>query len=219
MEIQAPNIASLKRKRIILAVILCSNFLAGCIQRAAEVVPFYHTPDFTPLWKVQEDTIHKIAPFSFTDQLGEQTGSEWVKGKIYVANFFFTTCSGICPKMTGNLRLVADTFAYTDDVRILSFSVTPEVDTVLSLHSYAKGNHINSQQWRLLTGDKSEIYKLARQSFFAEEEPGFNKDSSEFLHTEHVVLIDRGGHIRGIYNGTVVLDMIKLTEDIKTLLY
>lgn len=205
-------------KGIVVLWILCSSCLIGCIQLPSNDLPYYHTPDFTPLWKVQEDTVHTIAPFSFTNQLGESTGSEWVKGKIHVANFFFTTCSGICPKMTSNLKLVADTFAGNDEVKLLSFSVTPERDSVTQLITYAKGNHIDANQWRLLTGNESEIYTIARQSYFAEEEPGFSKDSSEFLHTEHVVLVDQKGHIRGVYNGTVALEMVKLTDDIKMLL-
>lgn len=205
-------------KRIVLAVLLGISGLIGCVQLPSNNLPYYHTPDFTPSWKVNEDTIHTIAPFTFTNQLGEPTGSEWVKGKVHVANFFFTTCSGICPKMTNNLKLVADTFVLNNAVKLLSFSVTPERDSVPQLITYAKGNRIDANQWRLLTGNKKDIYAVARQSYFAEEEPGFSKDSSEFLHTEHVVLVDQKGHIRGIYNGTVVLEMVKLTEDIKVLL-
>lgn len=217
MEIREQNIVSLLTKRIV-AVWLSISCLMGCVELPTNNLPYYHTPDFTPSWKVKEDTTHTIAPFTFTSQLGEATGSEWVKGKIHVANFFFTTCGGICPKMTSNLKLVADTFALNDAVKLLSFSVTPEQDSVPQLMTYARGNHIDAKQWRLLTGNKNEIYRVARQSYFAEEEPGFSKDSSEFLHTEHVVLVDQKGHIRGIYNGTAVLDMVKLTDDIKMLL-
>ncbi|MES2779783.1 MAG: SCO family protein [Bacteroidota bacterium] len=201
-----------------MGLIVGINGLTGCVELPANRLPFYHTPDFTPVWKVQDDTIHAIAPFSFTDQSGNTTGSEWVKGKVHVANFFFTSCAGICPKMTSNLKLVADTFAKNNTVKILSFSVTPQRDSVPELMRYAKGNHIDARQWRLLTGNKNDIYRIARQSYFAEEEPGFSKDSSEFLHTEHVILVDQKGHIRGVYNGTVVLEMVKLTEDIKVLL-
>ena len=140
-----------------------------------------------------------------------------IEGKIHVANFIFTSCGSICPTMTRHLKLVQDEFRSDTTVVLLSYSVTPWIDTVDKLKIFADKNGINSTNWHLLTGNKSEIYTLARQSYFAEEDLGFTKDSTEFLHTEHVLLVDKNKRIRGIYNGTLQLEAEQLIEDIKTL--
>jgi protein SCO1/2 len=217
MEILALNIAN-RFTRNVLLLLLLSSYIACNNNKQETQLPYYHTPDYTPSWEVKADTIHSIAPFEFTNQAGEKVSNDFVKGKAYVANFFFTTCPGICPKMTAQLSHVADSFRQNESVKIISFSVTPYIDSVAQLAMYAKRNHINTNQWQLLTGNKSEIYTLARQSYFAEEEPGFTKDSSQFLHTEHVVLVDQNAHIRGVYNGTLPLDMERLINDIHTLI-
>ena len=120
--------------------------------------------------------------------------------------------------MTKNLKRIGDQFKDNQKVQLMSYSVTPWIDSVERLKWYADKYQVNDQQWHLLTGVKSEIYQLARQSYFAEEELGYNKDSTEFLHTEHVLLIDPDLHIRGVYNGTVSLETEKMGKDIRTLL-
>nr|WP_240625846.1 SCO family protein [Spirosoma pollinicola] len=120
--------------------------------------------------------------------------------------------------MTNLLKAVQDTFRNEPKVQLLSFSVTPWLDSVPQLRRYAKSKGINSTKWHLLTGNRSRIYDLARKSYFAEEAIGFTKDSSEFLHTEHLILVDQTRRIRGIYNGTLPLDIDKLIADIQTLL-
>lgn len=196
--------------------------LLSCGQAKKERLPFYNTPDFTPQWLNAGDkayiSIHTIAPFSFTDQDGKTTSNKEVEGKIYVANFFFTTCTSICPKMMNNLKKIQEAFADNKEVLILSHSVMPERDSVQRLSDYANHFHIHSSQWHLLTGDKDAIYTMARQSYFADEETGYNKTSNEFLHTENCVLIDRKGRIRGVYNATLELEMEKLIDHIKLLL-
>lgn len=201
-------------------LVCCSILLfnTGCNHTAPVALPYYHTSDFTPLWQANADTIHRIAPFRFRDQQGNTITEKDYEGKIYAANFFFTTCFGICPKMMNNLQLVADTFAANQDVLLLSFSVMPEVDTIEKLNEYARLNNIDATRWHLLTGNRAAIYSLARQSFFAEAEPGLSKDSTEFLHTEHILLVDNQGHIRGVYNGTLELDAKRLTDDMRLLL-
>lgn len=119
--------------------------------------------------------------------------------------------------MTKNMKLVQAEFKNPSEVVILSYSVTPWMDSVPRLKSYADNQGISYSNWHLLTGSQDEIYKLARQGYFAEEDLGFSKDSTDFLHTEHVLLIDRTRRIRGIYNGTLTLDMQQLIEDIKNL--
>lgn len=184
-------------------------------------LPYYNTPDFSPAFisptEAQEKINHTISDFSFHDQHNQVVSQKDIENKIHVANFFFTNCGLICPKMTTNMKLVQKEFPNDPGVAILSFSVTPWVDSPARLEEYATLNEIKSPHWHLLTGDKSSIYQLARQSYFAEEELGFTKDSTEFLHTEHFVLVDKTKRIRGIYNGTLELDVRQLIEDIKTL--
>lgn len=197
-------------------VIVCS----GCQQKSS--LPYYHTANFTPYWegesKFSKDTLHTIASFEFTNQDGNVvTGSNY-KNKIYVADFFFTICPGICPKLTSNLKKVAEAFKENSDVMFLSYSVTPDIDSVAQLKKYAQEHDLPSS-WNLVTGDKEEIYTLARQSYFAEREIGFQNSTQEFLHTEHFILVDQDGHIRGIYNGTLELEAGRLIEDIQLLLH
>lgn len=190
-------------------------------QTQIETLPYYNTAEFTPKWytKKQLDTLklHKIADFSFIDQDGKKVSSGNVRGKIYVANFFFTICPSICPTMTQNLLVVQHTFKNDADVLMLSHSVMPTTDTVAQLKKYANRWKIDSQRWHLLSGEKGKIYELARQSYFAEKEIGLQKDKNEFLHTENAFLIDKNGYIRGVYNATLALDVENLVKDIKVL--
>lgn len=186
-------------------------------------LPYYNTPDFTPIWlansaEVEQKIPHRIADFAFRDQTGQLVSQQTVANKIYVASFFFTACPTICPKLTNNLKAVQDSFSREPGVKMLSFSVMPWADSVAQLLHYARRKGINASQWHLLTGNRSQIYTLARRSYFAEEAIGFTKDSTEFLHTEHVLLIDKNRRIRGVYNGTLPLEIDKLIEDIKVLL-
>lgn len=198
--------------------------LGACTKKSAEVahLPYYNTPDFTPLFldsssEVDEVIPHTISSFSMTDQDGEVVTDKDIEGKIHVANFIFTSCGSICPTMTRHLKLVQDEFRNDENVVLLSYSVTPWIDTVKKLREFANKNKIDSPNWHLLTGNKGEIYTLARQSYFAEEDLGFTRDSTEFLHTEHVLLIDKNKRIRGIYNGTLQLGAEQLIKDIELL--
>ncbi len=205
---------------------ICILFLAlsACqtkVHTQIENLPYYNTAEFTPKWykKKQLNTLklHKIAEFSFIDQDGKKVSSGNVKGKIYVANFFFTICPSICPTMTQNLLVVQQTFKNDADILMLSHSVMPTTDTVAQLKKYANRWKIDSQRWHLLSGEKEKIYELARQSYFAEKEIGLQKDKNEFLHTENAFLIDKNGYIRGVYNATLALDVENLVKDIKVL--
>ena len=206
--------------------ILCVlTSVATCIAWVAcsneNELPYYNTPDFTPYWESSSsfsvDTLHTIAPFTFVDQEGRNVSDKTFKDKVYVASFFFTICPGICPKLTGNMSKVADTFKDNAEVLFISHSVTPDIDSVSQL-KYAELHGIRSSQWHLVTGSRDAIYSLARQSYFAEQEIGFQLSSQEFLHTEHFILIDREGHIRGIYKGTLDLEAKRLIDDIHVLL-
>lgn len=187
-----------------------------------EQLPYYNTPDFTPVFienaKNATDSIfHQIGTFSFTDQDGKTISEKKIEGKIHVANFIFTSCGSICPVMTQNLKKASEHFEKDSNIVFLSFSVTPWIDDVPTLNAYKQHNVITNPNWHFLTGSKDKIYQLARTSYFAEEDLGFTKDSTDFLHTEHVLLIDKTKRIRGIYNGTLKLDIEQLTKDIEIL--
>jgi protein SCO1/2 len=186
------------------------------------VLPYYNTPDFTPIFLDNKSEIsskipHQISDFSFLNQDSLFVSQKNIEEKIHVANFIFTYCGSICPVMTENLKTVAEQFLEDENVAFLSFSVTPWVDKPHILKSYTKRKEIKNTNWHFLTGDKATIYDLARKSYFAEEDIGFTKDSTEFLHTEHFILVDQNKRIRGVYNGTLLLEMKQLAKDILAL--
>lgn len=208
---------AMPKSLLFITITLCC-YLTACQKPALSTLPVYNSPSFNPLWlsasALNSDTIHRIASFALHDQLGDTLSSQDLDGKIYVANFFFSVCPSICPKMTNNLQLIQEAFANDPGVKLLSYTVMPWVDSVAQLRDYGERMHINPKQWHLLTGSRAKIYQLARQSYFAEEEIGYNRDSTEFLHTEHVLLVDGKRRLRGIYNGTLPLDMERLRDDI-----
>ena len=177
-----------------------------------ESLPYYNAPDFTPLFidrpaEVLEKIDHKIENFAVTNQKEKWVGLDDVKGKVHIANFMFTRCTSICPIMTNHLKVIANAFKDEDRFTMLSFSVTPWMDSIPALREFAARYGIKAKNWHLLTGNKNEIYSLARRSYFAEKNLGYTKDSSEFLHTEHVVLVDPQLRLRGIYNATLKTDI------------
>lgn len=184
-------------------------------------LPFYADASFTPHWispgSSELNSFHRISSFELLNQDNQLLSSENLEGKIYVADFFFSTCSGICPRMTYNMSLLQEEFLDDEDVVLLSFSVTPGVDSVATLHSYAKRNGVQSGKWHLLTGSRKEIYDLGRKSYYVEEDLGIGRSEDEFLHTENFVLIDGNSHIRGIYNGLNMTSLQNLMTDIRTL--
>lgn len=206
------------------SIILCIFLILSCDtkQTQQEKLPYYNTANFTPQFiesdkEVLEKVKHTIGNFEMLDQYGKKITAKNIEGKIHVANFIFTSCGSICPIMTKNMKLVENTFGNDTNMVILSFSVTPWIDNVEKLNDYTKKNQITSKNWHFLTGNKAKIYELARKSYFAEEDLGFTKDSTDFLHTEHVLLIDNTKRIRGIYNGTLTLEIEQLVKDIKVL--
>lgn len=207
----------------IISFIVGSVVLFSCVQEEQEIkLPFYNTPDFTPEFyesttEAHEKTTHQIGSFSLTDQHGNKISEADIEGKIHVANFIFTRCVSICPVMTKHIKMVQTAFKDDPNVAILSYSVTPWMDSVSRLKEYAYENDITADNWHFLTGNQSEIYTLARQSYFAEEDLGFSKDSLDFLHTEHILLVDPSKRIRGIYNGTLELEIEQLIKDMEVL--
>lgn len=200
--------------------------LAGCEKSESNTsrvasLPFYDEATFTPRWIKPNnevlDTFHQVSAFSLINQEGEVITEKTFEGKIYVVDFFFTVCPGICPKMTANMAVLQDEFIDDDNVLLLSHSVTPERDSVPVLSSYANDKGVISHKWHLATGTQQEIYKLGREDYFVEEDLGLTKEADDFLHTENFVLIDKNRHIRGIYNGLNRVAIKQLIADIKEL--
>lgn len=159
---------------------------------------------------------HKIADFSLTNQNGKTITQNDYKGKIYVADFFFTTCQTICPIMTDHMRDIQKEIINDDDIMLLSHSVTPVKDSVAQLKKYAKLKGVNDAKWNLVTGDKKQIYELARKSYLAVKSVG-NGDQYDMIHTENFMLIDKKRQIRGFYDGTDPEAISKLIKDIEKL--
>ena len=159
---------------------------------------------------------HTIADFSFTNQNGKTITQKDYEGKIYVADFFFTTCGSICPKMTTNLVEVQKAFSNNPNVMLLSHTVFPETDSVSVLKKYAIKNGVIDSKWNLVTGDKKQIYSLARKSYLAVK-LGKPEELYDMVHTENFVLVDSKRRVRGFYDGTKKEDIERLIEDINFL--
>jgi len=159
---------------------------------------------------------HKIANFSLTNQKGKTITQNTYKDKIYVASIFFTTCQTICPIMTDHMVEIQKEIIDDPDVMLLSHSVTPEIDNVAQLKRYAEKKGVNAKKWNLVTGDKKEIYKLARKSYLAVKDNG-DGGPFDMVHTENFMLIDKKRQIRGFYDGTNAEDIDRLLEDIQIL--
>jgi protein SCO1/2 len=184
-------------------------------------LPFFNKPDWTPEWIDVSDPnykkIHTIPSFSFIDQNGNTLNEKNIEGKIYVSNFFFTKCRSICPKMTSHMFLLQEYYKKDNAIFLLSHSVTPESDSVATLKAYSELNKVDYSKWRLLTGSKKEIYSLARQQYFAGDSIGVYQSDKDFLHTENFILIDKHRRIRGVYNGTLLVEIDRIKEDIEIL--
>lgn len=159
---------------------------------------------------------HKIADFSLINQNGKTITQDDYKDKIYIADFFFTTCQSICPIMTDHMVEIQKEILNDNDVMLLSYSVTPQIDDVAQLKKYALEKGVNEAKWNLVTGDKKQIYALARKSYLAVKTEG-NGDEYDMIHTENFMLIDKKRQIRGYYDGTKSEDIERLLEDVAIL--
>ena len=213
--------------------ILACGIIIGCnqgIKRENRVVketsrvehlPYYSDASFTPRWLMpnsqEERKFHKIPDFRFSNQLGDTITQNTFKDKLYIADFFFTSCPGICLKMTSSMLNLQEEFKDDAEILLLSHSVTPTIDSVSVLKTYAEKHGIIDSKWHLVTGDKMEIYELGRKHYFVENDLGIPKDINDFLHTENFLLIDKNKHIRGIYNGLNRASLAQLITDVKAL--
>jgi protein SCO1/2 len=160
---------------------------------------------------------HQIADFEFVNQNGDTITQETFKDKIYVADFFFTTCPTICPIMKDNMVILQEKIKNLKNVMLLSHTVMPDIDSVSVLKAYAQKKGVDDNKWHLVTGDKKDIFYIARQSYLAVE----TTDSDELydmVHTENFVLVDKKRQVRGFYDGTKIEEIDRLYEDILYLL-
>lgn len=183
-------------------------------------LPIY-SPSMVSEELVEEDIrfvkkYHSISNFSLTNQNGELINQEFYQNKIYIADFFFTTCPDICPKMTENMGYLQNELKNQTDVLLVSFSVTPNIDSVSVLRAYADLKGVDDSKWNLFTGSKKDIYELARKSFLVAKNDG-DGGKYDMIHTENFVLIDKENRIRGFYDGTNEVEMNKLLKDVKIL--
>jgi protein SCO1/2 len=201
----------------VFSIIAISIFYS--ILKPKEILPIYQPSqvnaklvDTSIVYKIK---YHTISDFSLINQNGDTITEAFYDDKIYVADFFFTTCQSICPIMTKNMKEVQDKLINDKEILLLSHSVTPEIDSVEQLKRYAISNQINDDKWNLVTGDKKQIYNLARKSYLAvEDDPLGNYD---MIHTENFMLIDKKKQIRGFYDGTLESEIIRLLDDIEIL--
>lgn len=164
---------------------------------------------------------HVVGSFTFLNQHGDTINQDFVKNKVYVAEYFFTTCGSICPIMNKQMKRVNDVYYDNPEVAILSFTVDPDVDTVEQMKRYADEHKIKGEHWQFLTGSKTDLYQLARQSYFVlkpAEAENLGDAGSDFIHTNNFVLVDKQSRIRGYYDGTNPEEVGKLIEDIGRLL-
>jgi len=200
---------------ILFSVVTISLFYSAL--KPQKTLPIYNPSDVNP--ELVDSTIqykskyHTIADFSFINQNGDTITQKNYEGKIYVADFFFTTCGSICPKMSTNLVDVQKAVLNNPKVMLLSHTVFPEVDSVSVLKAYAIKYGVVDSKWNLVTGDKKEIYKMARKSYLAVKQ-GRPDQLYDMVHTENFVLVDQKRRVRGFYDGTNKEDIKRLLEDI-----
>lgn len=199
----------------VLSAIILSLFYWAL--KPKKTLPIFNPADVNP--ELVDSTVqykskyHTIADFSFINQNGKIITQKDYEGKIYVADFFFTTCGSICPKMTTNLSDIQKAFTNNPKVKLLSHTVFPETDSVPVLKAYAKKHQVDDNKWNLVTGDKKEIYTMARKSYLAVK-LGKPSELYDMVHTENFVLVDTKRRVRGFYDGTNKEDMERLIEDI-----
>ena len=208
---------------IVLTMTVFSAFVVSSfyyVNKPIETLPIY-SPSMVSKDLVEENIqfikkYHKIKDFSMKNQNGETITQEFYNDKIYVADFFFTTCPTICPIMTENMGYIQEKIKNDSDVLLLSFSVTPEIDSVEQLKKYALEKNVIDSKWNLVTGNKKDIYNLARKSYLVAKTNG-DGGKYDMIHTENFVLVDKEKRIRGFYDGTNSKEMDQLLNDIKIL--
>lgn len=207
---------------VLILVFVVGSTAAYQILQPKPRLPIYNPSDLNPA--VVDDDLervgrgHRIGDFDLIDQWGNRADSSLLQGKIYVADFFFTTCPTICIDMGANFQRIQETYKDEDRFHLVSHTVMPETDTVEVMHAYGERMGAIKGKWHLLTGEKRELYRMARREYFAVMEQGTSFDEHDFIHTENVILVDEKKRIRGFYDGTSDLDIDRLIGDIQILL-
>lgn len=214
----------LKKYKTYIAVVcifsIVTLYLFYSALKPSKTLPIFNPADVNP--ELVDSTVqyvskyHTIADFSFTNQNGKTITQKDYEGKVYVADFFFTTCGSICPKMTNNLVDVQKAIQNNPNVMLLSHTVFPDTDSVPVLKAYAKKYGVIDAKWNLVTGDKKDIYTMARKSYLAVK-MGKPEQLFDMVHTENFVLVDQKRRVRGFYDGTNKEDVKRLIEDINWL--
>ena len=204
----------------LIGIIAIIAILSACKSHSTKTLPIYgrRTPvSNTVNGQTTTDTIYQtIPPFKFVNQYGDSVGSKEVKGKIYVADFFFTSCPSICPIMQRNMLNVYNAYKNSSDVKIISYTIDPKYDSVKVLKQYADKLGIAGNSWWLLQGKKEQTYSLAKENYLV----SVNSDptvAGGYVHQGYFVLVDKKSRVRGAYDGTNVQQVSQLIDDIKTL--
>ncbi len=215
---------NLKKTGILVAVLLVPVFVFLFLKNFGQ--NHYELRKFVPVGidsttvngTVQYDTIwHKVPDFNLTDHNGNPVSQQQLNG-IYIADFFFATCTTICPKMTRQMNRVQDLFKENPNVKLISYTVNPAQDTVEALKAYAEEYGVETGKWYLATGDKAQIYNLARKGYYLPVQDG-SGDENDFIHSERLVLVDPNKNIRGFYDGTDPEEVDRLITEIRVLLH
>ena len=186
---------------------------------ATSALPYFRDAERTPEWLSERDaqSVLTVAPFALVDQEERAVTEAALRDRITIIHFFFARCGDVCPTTTSNIQRVVSEIGPMSELQILSHSVTPARDSVRELRAFAAMHRIREPRWRLLTGDTATIYRLARESYFVRIGDGTTFGKKTIAHTESVSLVDGNGRVRGIYAGTVALEMQRLREDILAL--
>lgn len=220
------EVASRREGPAAASALIALGLLAGCAGAEAEHaldahLPYYTSAELSAEWlepgSPEAARAHRIDEFDFIDQDGAHVTRDTLAGHVYVANFIFTSCTSVCPRMSTTFVRVQDAFESDPRVHLVSHTVDPEHDTPERLHHYASLFGAISGRWHFVHGERDALYQLARRSYFAEREPGLSRDGTQFMHTENVLLIDAEGHVRGVYEGTLLAEADRMIEDIRRL--
>ena len=203
----------------ITAAVAAAVFVVSRSRRGLDL-PYYNSPDLTPEWLPSSTAqrAHRIEEFALTDQRGHAIIRDSLLGHVTVASFFFTECRDLCPLLRSGLQSVQGEFAGDRRVMIVSHTVRPEHDDTAALARYARLNGVDARTWRLLTGDRPAIERLASKSYFVELADSSGNTQGKLLHTETLVLLDTAGHIRGVYDGSLKFDVERMVDDMRVLL-
>jgi protein SCO1/2 len=207
----------MKRLLSVAALLLCG----ACGQPNAGL-PYYRSADLTPEWLndaiATSPRMHTVGDFAFADQSAARITRADLTGRVSLVYFFFTKCGGVCPLTQPNIAELLRRVPHVPSFQVLAFSVTPDADSVPQLADYAARHHINDSRWHLLTGSRDELGRLAKESFFVNLTDGKPYGVKSVAHTETVALLDQRGRIRGVYDGTLRLEVGRMEEDVRRLL-